>query len=164
MNNHRHFAIGRAFLVLPLLLLVGSAVAQSKKSKYTCDEPNPQSLCNAGNTCGSPTAPCVVDVKRTNYAASATPQIPGAKGNSLFCVKPGTTVTWKSDSKNTGFVVDVSDASPFDPGDAIIGGSNRDTSVVAKTSGCYKYSVGACISGALNGMCANASAEVIITQ
>jgi len=164
MKDHRYFAIRRALVVLPLLLLVGSAGAQSKKSKYSCDEPNPQSLCNASNTCGSPTAPCVVNVKRTAYAASATPQIPGAKGNSLFCVRPGTTVTWKSDSKNTGFVVDVSDASPFDPGDAIIGGSNRDTSVVAKTSGCYKYSVGACISGALNGMCANASAEVIITQ
>src|SRR5271163_2818338 len=164
MKDHRYFAIRRALVVLPLVLLVGSAGAQSKKSKYTCDEPDPQSLCNASNTCGSPTAPCDVDVKRTNYGASATPQIPGAKGNSLFCIRPGTTVTWKSDSKNTGFVVDVSDASPFDPGDAIIGGSNRDVSVVAKTSGCYKYSVGACISGALNGMCGNASGEVIITQ
>lgn len=164
MKDHRHFAPGRALLVLPLVLLVGSAVAQSKKSKYSCDEPNPQQLCNAGNTCGSPTAPCVVNVKRTAYAASATPQIPGAKGNSLFCVKPGTTVTWKSDSRNTGFVVDPSDPSPFDPGGAIIGGSNRDASVVAKTSGCYKYSVGACISGVVNGMCGNASAELVITQ
>jgi hypothetical protein len=164
MTNQRHFAIGRALLVLPLLLAVGSAVAQSKKSKYTCDEPNPQQLCNPGNTCGSPTAPCDVDVKRTAYAASATPQIPGAKGNSLFCVKPGTTLNWKSTSKNTGFVVDVSDSSPFDPGGAIIGGTDKTASVVAKTSGCYKYSVGACVSGALNGMCANASAEVIITQ
>ena len=97
-----------------------------KKSKYSCDEPNPQSLCNAGNTCGSANAPCDVDVKRTAYAASATPQIPGAKGNSLFCLRPGTTVNWKSSAKNTGFVVDVSDASPFDPGGAIIGGSNKD--------------------------------------
>ena len=163
MRNQRNLAIRHAVLVLPLLLLVGTAVAQ-KKSKYTCDEPDPQSLCNAGNTCGSPTTPCEVDVKRTAYAASATAQIPGAKGNSLFCIRPGTTVTWKSSSKNTGFVVDVSDASPFDPGGAIIGGSNKDTSVVAKTSGCYKYSVGACISGALNGMCANASAELVVTK
>jgi hypothetical protein len=44
-------------------------------------------------------------------------------------------VNWKSTSKNTGFVVDVSDASPFDPGGAIIGGTNKDVSVVAKTSG-----------------------------
>jgi plastocyanin len=164
MMNQRNLAFRRVLLVLPLALLVGSAGAQSKKSKYTCDEPNPQSLCNPGNTCGSPTAPCNVDVKRTAYAASATPQIPGAKGNSLFCVRPGTTVNWTSSSKNTGFVVDVSDASPFDPCGAIIGGSNKDVSVVAKTSGCYKYSVGACVSGALNGMCANASAELIVTK
>jgi hypothetical protein len=149
-------------LVLPLILVIGSAVAQSKKSKYACSEPNPQQLCNAANTCGSPSAPCVVNVKRTNYAASATPQIPGAKGNSLFCVNTGTTVNWKSGSKNTGFVIDPSDPSPFEPGGAIIGGSNRDVSVVAKTSGCYKYSVGACISGAISGMCANANAEIVI--
>jgi hypothetical protein len=161
MMNHRDFVKGRVLLVLPFILL-GSAVAQSKKSKYACDEPNPQQLCNAGNTCGSPSSPCDVDVKRTSYAASATPQIPGAKGNSLFCVHPGTTVNWKSDSKNTGFVVDVSESSPFEPGGAIIGGSNKDVAVVAKTTGCYKYSVGACVSGALNGMCANASGEIII--
>jgi len=164
MSKHRHFEIGRVLLVLPLILVVGSAAAQTKKSNYTCAEPNPQSLCNAGNTCGSPSAPCDVDVKRTAYAASATPQIPGAKGNSLFCVRPGTTLNWKSASRNTGFVVDVSDSSPFDPGGAIIGGTNKATSVVAKTSGCYKYSVGACVSGALNGMCANASGELIITK
>ncbi len=163
MMNQRNSAIRRALLVLPLALLVGTAVAQ-KKSKYSCDEPDPQSLCNAGNTCGSANAPCDVDVKRTAYAASATPQIPGAKGNSLFCLRPGTTVNWKSSSKNTGFVVDVSDASPFDPGGAIIGGSNRAVSVVAKTSGCYKYSVGACISGVINGMCGNASAELVVTK
>jgi hypothetical protein len=164
MTNYRHSTIGRALLVLPLALLVASAGAQTKKSKYTCDEPNPQSLCNAGNTCGSPNAPCEVDVKRSAYGATATPMIPGAKGNSLFCIRPGTTVTWKSSSRNTGFVVDVSDASPFDPGGAIIGGSAKDTTVIAKTSGCYKYSVGACVSGSLNGMCANSTGELIVTK
>ena len=68
----------------------------------------------------------------------------------------------KSDSKNTGFVVDVSEESPFDPDGAIIGGSNRTAAVVAKKPGCYKYSVGACVSGAVSGMCANSSGEVII--
>jgi plastocyanin len=138
------------------------ASAQSKSSKYACKEPDPASLCNAGNTCGSPSTPCDVSVKRTAYGASATPQIPGAKGNSLFCVATGTKVNWKSDSKNTGFVVDVSEESPFDPDGAIIGGSNRTAAVVAKKPGCYKYSVGACVSGAVSGMCANSSGEVII--
>jgi hypothetical protein len=92
MVNQRRRAIARFMLVISLSLAVDVAGAQSKKSKYTCDEPNAQSLCNAGNTCGSPSAPCDVDVKRTAYGASATPQIPGAKGNTLFCVRPGTTL------------------------------------------------------------------------
>jgi len=164
MVKQRQLPRRRAFLVFHLLLIVGSAVGQSKRSKYACDEPNPQQLCNAGNTCGSPSTPCDVDVKRTAYAASATPQIPDARGNTPFCVRPGTTVNWRSASKNTGFVIDVGDPSPFDPGGAIIGGSNRAVSAIAKTSGCYKYSVGACITGTLNGMCGNASAELIITK
>jgi hypothetical protein len=162
MKHHRSFSIRRTLLVLPILLVAGSAVAQSKGSKYACTETDPQSLCNTGNTCGSQSTPCDVDVKRTSYAASATPQIPGAKGNSLFCVRVGTKVNWKSSSKNTGFVIDVSEASPFEPGGAIIGGSNRTVSVVAQKTGCYKYSVGACVSGALSGMCGNTNAEIII--
>jgi hypothetical protein len=162
MKHHRSFSIGQALLLLPILLAAGSAVAQSKNSKYACTEPDPQSLCNTGNTCGSQSTPCDVDVKRTAYSATATPQIPGAKGNSLFCIRPGTKVNWKSTSKNTGFVIDMSEASPFQPGGAIIGGSDRTVSVVAQKSGCYKYSVGACVSGAISGMCANTSAEVII--
>jgi hypothetical protein len=71
-------------------------------------------------------------------------------------------VQWKSTSKNVGFVVDVSTASPFDPGGAIIGGSDRTVSVVAKTPGCYKYSAGACVSGAVYGMCGQTNAELII--
>lgn len=162
MTNDRYFAIGRALLVLPLILATTLVCAQAKKSKYTCTEPDPQSLCTAAITCGSATAPCEVDVKRGSYTASATPGIPGAKGNSLFCIAPGTKVTWKSTAKNTGFVVDMSDASPFSPGGAIIGGSDRTVSVVAQKTGCYKFSVGACVSGALSGMCANGSAELII--
>jgi len=53
-------------------------------------------MCTAENTCGSATTPCSVDVRRTANAASSTPSIPNAKGNSLFCLKPGTTVQWKS--------------------------------------------------------------------
>jgi hypothetical protein len=103
-----------------------------------------------------------VDVKRTRDSASATPSIANAKSNALFCIKQGTPVLWKSTQKNTGFVVDFGPASPFEPQDTIIGGSNRDVSVAAKEPGCYKYSVGACISGASYGMCGSSKAEAVV--
>ena len=161
---HRSSAIRLLGLLLPFALLVNVTLAEDEKpnAKYACSEPNPASMCTPANTCGSATTPCVVDVKRTSDSASATPSIPGAKGNSTFCVKVGTTVVWKSSSKNVGFVVDVSEASPFDPSGAIIGGSDRARNVVAKRPGCFKYSAGACVSGAIYGMCDTANAEVIV--
>jgi plastocyanin len=104
-----------------------------------------------------------VDVKRTSDGASTTASIPNAKGNAAFCVKVGTTVTWKSTSKDIGFLIDIGPASPFEPSGAIIGGSDRSVSVVAKKPGCYKYSAGACMSGEIYGMCGSGVAEVIIT-
>ena len=103
-----------------------------------------------------------MDVKRTANAASSTPSILNPRSNALFCVKTGTTVTWNSTGKNIGFVVDVGPSSPFEPPGAIIGGSDRSVSVVAKRTGCYKYSAGACMSGAIYGMCGTANAEPII--
>src|SRR5690348_2472005 len=104
MKIQRSFAIWSSSLLLPLLFLSNcpAAQGQSRGNKYACSEANPATLCNASNTCGSASAPCTVDVKRTAYAASATPSTPKAKGNSLFCVKTGTTVTWQSTSKNPG--------------------------------------------------------------
>jgi hypothetical protein len=61
-------------------------------------------------------------------------------------------------------VVDVGPASPFEPAGAIIGGSDRSVSVVAKRTGCFKYSAGACQSGATYGMCDTANAELIVTN
>jgi len=146
-----------------LLFKCVGAQAQSRNgNKYACSEPNPAALCNASNTCGSASAPCTVDVKRTSNAAQAVPSIPNAKGNATFCVKAGTTVTWQSTSKNTGFVVDFGPSAPFDEGGTIIGGSDRSVSVVAKKPGCYKYSAGACVSGAIYGMCGTANAEAIV--
>jgi plastocyanin len=77
-------------------------------------------------------------------------------------VKVGTAVQWKSTGKDIGFVVDFGSESPFDPPGAIIGGSDRSVSVVAKKPGCYKYSAGACRSGAIYGMCGQANARLII--
>jgi len=161
LTIHRRFGIRCILLAIPVVVLSNYATAQ-KSSKYTCSEANPAQLCNADNTCGSASTPCVVDVKRTANAASSTPSIQKAKSNALFCVKAGTTVTWKSTGKNIGFVVDVGTTSPFEPGGAIIGGTDRSVSVVAKTPGCYKYSAGACMSGAIYGMCGQTNAEVII--
>jgi plastocyanin len=144
-------------------MLSSYATAQSKSSKYACSEANPPQLCTAANTCGSASTPCAVDVKRTSNAASATPSIPNAKSNSLFCIKAGTTVQWKSTGKDIGFVVDFGPSSPFDPGGAIIGGTDRTITVVAKKPGCYKYSAGACMSGAIYGMCGEANVKLIVT-
>jgi plastocyanin len=159
---NRYLAIRCTSFLLPVVVLSTYTTAQSS-SKYACSEANPAQLCNAGNTCGSPSNPCAVDVKRTSNAASATPSIPNAKGNSLFCIKAGTTVQWKSTGKDIGFVVDFGPTSPFDPTGAIIGGTERTVTVVAKRPGCYKYSAGACMSGAIYGMCGEANVKLIVT-
>ena len=161
MRFLRDFAIRCTLFAIPLVLF--AVTTQAQKSKYACSEPDPASLCTASNTCGSASASCSVDVKRTANSASATPSIQGAKGNSTFCVKAGTTVVWKSDTKHQGFIVDMGPKTPFDTGD-IIGGSERSVNTVAKTPGCYRYSVGACLSGAIYGMCGNSTAELVVVQ
>ena len=164
MKDYRRFAIPCAALLFTLPGLLSNATAQAKSNKYACSEPNPAQLCTAANTCGSADSPCSVDVKRTSDSASSTPSISNAKGNSLFCVKVGTTVKWYSTAKDNGFVVDVGPASPFEPGGAIIGGSDRSVSVVAKKPGCFKYFAGACQSGAIYGMCGTADVELIVSN
>ncbi len=74
----------RRILTLPramtcVVLLVSCAMALAQNDKYACTEPEPQSLCNAGNTCGSDSSPCEVDVKRDGNGASATPGNPARK-------------------------------------------------------------------------------------
>jgi hypothetical protein len=163
MLIYRMFAMRYASLAVLTALLTANEMSQAQKSKNACSEPDPAALCNAKNTCGSPSSPCSVDVKRTSDAASATPSILGAKGNSTFCVKTGTTLVWKSETKHQGFVVDMGPTSPFDTDD-IIGGSNKSVTLVAKKPGCYKYSAGACLSGAIYGMCGNGTAELIVLK
>jgi hypothetical protein len=158
----RRFTFTRPAAIPCLIVLLSCAMALAQNGKYACTEPNPQSICNAGNTCGSASSPCRVDVKRDVYGASATPSITGAKANSTFCVKTGTTITWESTQKNTGFVVDFGSPSPFGSDDAIIGGAMKPVSVTAMKAGCYKYSAGACISGEIQGMCGSGAAEAII--
>lgn len=159
MKNYRSLAIKWTLLLMPLVLAASSA---SAKNKYVCSEPNPEQLCNAKNTCGTETTPCTVSVERTADSASVKPRIPGAKSNMLFCVHVGTKVIWKSSDKNTGILVDPGPGGAFDPAGAIIGGSDSPKTVVAKTPGCYRYSAGACVSGALRGMCESIEAEFVI--
>ena len=158
-------AFRRVAVPVMFLLLCSCVMAQEQsrgKDKYLCAESNPEAICSSENTCGSHSASCTVDIKRTASDASATPVLPGAKANMPFCVKAGTTVTWQSQSKNTGFVVDFGPDTPFAQ-DTIIGGSDRPVSAVAKKKGCYKYSAGACVSGSIYGMCASVEAELIVT-
>jgi hypothetical protein len=147
--------------LISLFVLLGQAVAQ-KKSKYVCAEEKPETLCNTANTCGSASNPCTVNINKDGGSASATASISNPKKNALFCVKSGTKVTWHSTNKNTGFVIDFGPQSPFEPPDAIIGGGKNDVTVDAQRAGCFKYSVGACYSGATYGMCGNSSAEAIV--
>ena len=94
----------------------------------------------------------------------SAPDIPNAKGNSTFCVNTGTTIVWKSTQKNMGFVVDFGPSSPFGFEDAIVGGARHSVSVTAMEPGCYKYSAGACISGALPGMCGSVMAGPLLSR
>jgi hypothetical protein len=162
VKSQRGFAIWFGLLLLTLVLLGTFMAARGKDDKYVCSESDPQGMCNASTTCGSSSAPCVVDIKRTANAASVTPGIPGAKDNAPFCVKVGTKVSFKSVSKNVGFVLDFGASSPFGQG-TIIGGSDRPVSVVATKPGCFKFSAGACVSGAIYGMCGETSTEIIVT-
>jgi hypothetical protein len=163
MKNLRRLIACHILILFSVVVLTTIGMADKKGTgKYACSESNPATLCNAENTCGSSSDTCTVDVKRTANSASATPNITKPKGNGLFCVKQGTPVVWKSTQKNTGFVIDFGPASPFEPQDTIIGGSNRDVSVAAKEPGCYKYSVGACVSGATYGMCGSSNAEAVV--
>ena len=154
---------GMVFVLLSLsVLMLGSTAAGQKKGKYVCAEQNPQSLCNADNTCPA-AGPCTVDIKRQGMSgAMATPGFPKAKGNSLFCLKAGTAVTFQTSSKGTGFIVDFGPSSPFDPPDTIIGGANKPVQVTATRPGCFKYSAGACYSGSTYGMCGSGTAEAIV--
>ncbi len=144
------------------LALSGITAHAQKKSKYICDEPQPASLCNEANTCGSSSSPCIVDVTKSGNSSNVKPEIPNAKNNQFFCVKVGTDVTWKSKSKNTGFMISFGTDSPFTPDDPIMGGGKKSVTVKADTPGCYKYDAGAFYSGAPYGMSGGSKPELII--
>lgn len=157
MNKEKYiFALLAACMAL---LLCPTVFA---KNKYVCDEPNPDSLCTATNTCGSATAPCTVNINKSGNSATVKPSVPDTKGNQFFCVKKGTTVVWMTSNKNTGFAISFGTDNPFDPGDPIIGGANKQVSVKANTPGCYEYDAGAFYPGATYGMGGGSKPELVI--
>jgi len=143
-----------------ILSLTGT-IAQAA-SKYVCDEPNPETLCTAANTCGSASAACTVNVTRSGYGANVKPGFPKAKNNQFFCIKAGTKVVWMSSSKNTGFSISFGTDSPFDSDSAIFGGGAKPITVTAQTPGCYKYDAGAFTSGTVYGMAGGSKPELVI--
>ena len=119
MRTKRLLPILFCLLIFPVVMTGYLDGKEKKKPKNdVCSASTPESICNAANTCGSTASACEVDIKRSGGdSASATPNIPGAKTNAPFCVKTGTTITFKSTSKDTGFVLDFGTCSPFDSGD-----------------------------------------------
>ena len=164
MNTARKLSLSCS-LLLALLLFGGYFAAKGAKEddkSSVCSATNPQSICSARTTCGSRSTPCVVNVKRGSHSPSATPSIPEAKGNAPFCVKAGTTITWQSSSKSTGFILEFGENTPFESKTTITGGSKRPVSVVAKRPGCFRFSVSACREAAVSGMCESGSAELVV--
>jgi plastocyanin len=163
MDGWRQFNFRSQMVFVFCVVLLSCTIAQAqKKSKYACDEEKPESMCNAANTCGSPSSPCTVDITRSGDSANAKPDIPNAQNNRLFCVKAGTTVVWKSSKKNNGFTVTFGTDSPFDPDRPIMGGGQKQVTTTATTPGCYKYDVGAFRSGTVYGMSGGTKSELVI--
>ncbi len=167
MKVYRYLAAVSFLIVLPLLV-TSFLVGQDSKKKVkngVCSASNPASICAEPNTCGSASSPCTIDIRRSgNNYATAKPSTPDAKSNKPFCIKVGTSVTFSTSSKNTGFVIDFGKDNPFDHEGSIIGGADRPITVTAKHPGCYTYSIGACTPGTVSGMCGNADTQLIISD
>lgn len=163
VRSQQQCSFWSASLLLSCIVLLNCSTAQAqKKSKYACDENQPETLCNPGNTCGSASSQCTIDIRRGGDSANVKPGIADAKNNQLFCVKAGTTVVWKSSNKNNGFMISFGADSPFEPDGPIMGGAKKPVTTKAVTPGCYKYDAGAFRSGTVKGMSGGSSPEVVI--
>jgi hypothetical protein len=156
-----HVTCGSALLLALSSFVIASAQGK-QDDKYRCSEANPPSQCDVTNTCGSASTTCMVNVRRSGSSVSVTPTTPQAKSNELFCIRTGTTVTWHSSSKGTGFLVDFGPSSPFDPPDTIMGGSKKAISVRAARPGCFQYAFQATKSAAIKGMSEASRAELVV--
>jgi plastocyanin len=166
MKNRSLVIVLSSVLALPVFLTGYLDGKDKKKPKNdACAASDPGSICSGPTTCGSRTSACEIDIRRIGQvSAAAKPNIANAKDNDAFCIKVGTTITFKSTSRDTGFVLDFGNSSPFDSGTAITGGADRPVSVVAKKPGCYTYTVGACTAGTVYGMCGEDAAQFIVSD
>ncbi len=163
MKIQRQFKMRSALILLSCVVLLSCAIVSAqKKSKYVCEESQPESMCNAANTCGSISSTCTVDITRGSDSANVKPGIPDAKNNQFFCIKAGTTVVWTSSNKKNGFMVSFGPDSPFDPDGPIMGGGQKQVTTKASTPGCYKYDAGAFRSGTVYGMSGGSKPELVI--
>ena len=163
MKIKQQWGVWNTLLLLSFIVLLNCSTARAqKKGKYACQENQPESMCNAANTCGSTSAQCTIDIRRGSYSANVRPGIPGAQNNQLFCIKTGTTVVWMSSNKNNGFMVSFGSDSPFEPDGPIMGGGKKQVTTKAVTPGCYKYDAGAFRSGTVKGMSGGSNAELVI--
>ena len=163
VKSRRQYNFSSAFLLSFCIVLFGCSTAQAqKKGRLSCDESQPETMCSAANTCGSPSSQCTIDIRRGGDSANVKPGIPNADNNQLFCVKAGTTVVWKSSNKNNGFMISFGADSPFEPDGPIMGGGKKPVTTKAVTPGCYKYDAGAFRSGTIKGMSGGSSPELVI--
>jgi hypothetical protein len=163
MNFRRQFYTSSRLVLFSYIAVLSCAPSHAqKKSRYACEESQPESLCTAANTCGSASSTCTVDVTRSGDSANVKPSTPEARKNQLFCIKAGTTVVWMSSNKSNGFMVSFGTDSPFDPDGPIVGGAQKPITTKASTPGCYKYDVGAFRSGTVYGMSGGRNPELII--
>ena len=154
---------GATALLLSGAFFLSCTTAQAqKKSKYICEEAQPENMCNASNTCGSASSVCTIDITRSATSAKVKADIADSGNGHLFCVKSGTTVVWKSSNKNNGFMVSFGTDSPFDPDSPIMGGGQKQVRTTAREPGCYKYDAGAFRSGTVYGMSGGSKSELII--
>ena len=73
----------RVLFVFCIVLLSCVIAPAQKKSKYACDEKQPESKCDAANTCGLASSPCTIDVIRSGDSAKVKPDIPTRRTTSF---------------------------------------------------------------------------------
>src|SRR5260370_41229472 len=100
----QRFNTGSALLLSTCIVLLTGELAQAK-SKYVCDEPQPETMCNAANTCGSASSPCTIDIGRSASSANVKTRIHSAKNNQFFRHKTGTMVAALSSDNTHGCYV-----------------------------------------------------------